>query len=478
MDITLGWYLGAVPLLGWLLWWWNDLWFAYRLKRGCSAELPPGHMGLPVFGEMLSFLWYFKVLRRPDDYIKAKQNKYGKGVGLYRTHLFGSPAIIACSPSINKFVFQSEDVFNLEWPTTEIVGSTSIVAVQGESHARLRSFVSRAINQPDALRRIAHMVQPRLIEALRSWAHKGRVVAYTETKKVTFGNIGKLFAGLEQGPVVDTLDELFIGLLKGFRSYPIDIPGTAYHHALQCRKRAVGIFREELERRKKKPEEATKRNDMMDGLMQLKDEQGRHLSEIEVLDNIVSLVVAGYESTSLSMMWALYYLAKYPNVLKKLREENMLLSKTKNGEFITSDEVSELKYTKQVVEETIRLANVAAVVFRTATKDVVYKGYTIPKNWKVMLWVRYLHTDPENFEDPMCFNPERWNEPAKPGTYLVFGGGSRICIGNMLARLQLAILLHHLAVGYKWELVNPNAEMSYLSHPKPVDGAEIVFSKL
>ena len=87
----------------------------------------------------------------------------------------------------------------------------------------------------------------------------------------------------------------------------------------QCRKRAMGIFREELERRKKKPEEATKRNDMMDGLMQLKDEQGRHLSEIEVLDNIVSLVVAGYESTSLSMMWALYYLAKYPNVLKKLR---------------------------------------------------------------------------------------------------------------------------------------------------------------
>lgn len=88
------------------------------------------------------------------------------------------------------------------------------------------------------------------------------------------------------------------------------------------------------------------------------------------------------------------------------------------------------------MEETIRMANIAAFIFRTATKDVEYKGmqfinfdsniknkyflqfevvvvlhagYTIPKGWKVMMWVRYLHTNPENFDDPMSFNPDRWN---------------------------------------------------------------------
>ncbi|WJX30932.1 ent-kaurenoic acid monooxygenase [Trifolium repens] len=78
----------------------------------------------------------------------------------------------------------------------------------------------------------------------------------------------------------------------------------------------------------------------------------------------------------------------------------------------------------------------------------------------------------------MYFNPHRWNEPTKPGTYQVFGAGNRLCPGNMLARIQLALLLHHLSIGYKWELINPNADITYLPHPTPIDGVEVKFSKL
>ncbi|CAK9167901.1 unnamed protein product [Ilex paraguariensis] len=360
----------------------------------------------------------------------------------------------------------------------DIVGRNSILAAQGTSHTRLKSFITRAIDQPDALRRIAIKVQPRVASALRSWAEKGTVVAYNEVKKVTFENIGKLFANLEPSPVLDTLDEMFDGMLMGIRSYPINFPGTPFHHGIQCRNKAIGIFREELERRKMYQNSDNTTKDVMDGLMLLKDDEGKQLDDIEVIDNILGLVVAGYETTSISITWTLYYLAKYPHVLQKLREEHMPLRKEKDGEFITSDEITKLRYTYQVVEEIIRLANIASTIFRTAAKDVEYKGYKIPKGWKVILWARYLHTDPENFEDPLCFKPERWNEPAKPGTFQVFGGGSRICAGNMLARLQIAIFVHHLAAGCKWELVNPNAEVTYLPHPKPVDGVEIAISKL
>ena len=110
--------------------------------------------------------------------------RYGDGEGMYKTHLFGSLAIIVCSPSINKFEFQSDADFMLKWPTVEIVGSNSLVAVQGAAHTRLRIYVSRDINQPDALRRVALMVQPRVIAALQSWADKGRVSAFKEAKKV------------------------------------------------------------------------------------------------------------------------------------------------------------------------------------------------------------------------------------------------------------------------------------------------------
>lgn len=73
------WVLVILPLIGWVLWWWNDLWYAtLKLKfRGgliSGTKLPPGHMGVPFFGEMLLFLWYFKVLRRPDDYINSKRH--------------------------------------------------------------------------------------------------------------------------------------------------------------------------------------------------------------------------------------------------------------------------------------------------------------------------------------------------------------------------------------------------------------------
>lgn len=105
---------------------------------------------------------------------------------MYRTHLFGSPSIIACFPAINKFVFWSDDVFIHEWPNVDLVGQTSLGAVHGEAHTRLRSFVSNALNRPDALRRITAALQPGMVAALQSWAQKGRVKMYDEAKKVKY----------------------------------------------------------------------------------------------------------------------------------------------------------------------------------------------------------------------------------------------------------------------------------------------------
>nr|GEW23981.1 ent-kaurenoic acid oxidase 2-like [Tanacetum cinerariifolium] len=319
-----------------------------------------------------------------------------------------------------------------------------------------------------------------MVSALQSWAEHGKINSYEEIKKVTFENIGMYFAGFEPGPTLDMLGKYFTGFVSGVRSYPLNIPGFAYHHALQCRKKANAIFKEELDKRKNNIDDGSDQpmKDLMDGLMKLKDEEGMKLSDEEVLDNIIGVLVAGYESTTLATTWAVYHLAKYPKVLQKLREENMSLKKSKNEQFVTSDEILKMKYTMKVVDETIRMANVAPFVFRTATKDVNYQGYTIPKGWNLMIWIRYLHTNPENFNDPLCFNPDRWDVPMAPGTYQVFGGGSRLCAGNMLARLQLAIFLYHLSTGYKWELVNPDAELIYLSHPKPEDGVEISIEKL
>ncbi|XP_061361013.1 ent-kaurenoic acid oxidase 2-like [Gastrolobium bilobum] len=480
MDSSLVWLgLFTLGVVGSVLWWWNELWYVVPLRIKCSAsgtKLPPGHMGFPFIGDMISFLWYFKFLRRPDDFINSKRHKYGDGEGMFRTHLFGSPSIIVYTPQLNKYVLHSADKFVDEWPSVELMGRTSMGAVHGKSHARLRNFVTNAINRPEALRRIALLVQPGMVNTLQSWAQMGKIKAKFETQKLTFENIGKLFVSMEPGPHLHSLDKLFQGILPGMRAYPINLPGFPYHHAFQCRKKLEDFFWMELDKRKNK--RRVEKTDLMDGLMQIEDDEGNRLSDREVVDNIVSLVAGGYVSTALVSMWAIYLLAKNPNVLRKLREENMAFKEKSPGDFITTEDISNLKYTKKVVEEALRMANVAAFTFRKVDKEIDYKGYKIPKGWKVIVLFRYIHTSAENFEDPMYFNPDRWNEPAKPGTYLVFGSGPRLCPGNTLARIQLALLLHHLSIGYKWELLNPNEDIIYLSHPAPGDGVEIKFSKL
>ncbi|RLN17364.1 ent-kaurenoic acid oxidase 1-like [Panicum miliaceum] len=444
----IGLLLGAVPLLALAVWHCNDVGhcaaFAMRRwGRHRRASLPPGHMGLPFVGESLALLWYFKLARRPDGFVDARRRRYGAGGagGVYRTHLFGSPTVLVCSPAANKFVLQSSQggTFGIRWPAPELVGVSCVVNVDGSQHARLRGFILAAINRPGSLRTIAEVVQPRVVAALRSWADKGTIAAATEIKKVTFENICKMFVSMDPSPLTDMIDGWFAGLVAGFRAFPLDLPGTAYRHARDCRRKLDAVFREELQRRRKETTLDVD-GDLMSGLMRMEDEQGKKLCDDEVVDNIVSLVVAGYESTSNAIMWAAYHLAKSPHALRKLREENESITRDKNGGFITLDDIPSMKYTAKVVEETIRVANVAPMVHRVAHRDV------------------------ENHR--------------KPGTYQVFGGGPRICAGNMLARLQLTIMLHHLAVGYKWELLNPDAEVTYLPHSKAVDGAVMSFSKL
>lgn len=97
--------------------------------------------------------------------------RYGDGIGQYRTHLFGSPGVIACKLAVIKFIMQSESHLKVGWPSVELVGMSSLVAVEGTSHTMLKSFVSRAINLPQSLRHIAIMVQPRIVAALQSWSN-------------------------------------------------------------------------------------------------------------------------------------------------------------------------------------------------------------------------------------------------------------------------------------------------------------------
>uniref|UniRef100_A0A0E0G9S4 Uncharacterized protein n=1 Tax=Oryza nivara TaxID=4536 RepID=A0A0E0G9S4_ORYNI len=306
----LGLVAGAVPLLALAVWHCTDAFhsaaFAFR-RRGTRARLPPGHMGLPFVGETLALIW-------PRGGATATATAMTTAASNGRT--------CSARPRCSSARRRPTGSFGVGWPVPELVGASSLVNVHGGRHARLRRFVLGAINRPGSLRTIARVAQPRVAAALRSWAAKGTITAATEMKNVTFENICKIFVSMEPSPLTEKIHGWFTGLVAGFRSLPLDMPGTALHHARKCRRKLNSVFREELERRKVKMvtgEGGDDDGDLMSGLMHVEDEQGRRLDDDEVVDNIVSLVIAGYESTASAIMWATYHLAKSPSALAKLR---------------------------------------------------------------------------------------------------------------------------------------------------------------
>ncbi|KAJ0985896.1 hypothetical protein J5N97_004252 [Dioscorea zingiberensis] len=480
LAIAIGGVAALLPLLFWSLRWFNEWRFVGGLSsRNGPEKLPPGCMGWPLIGEMLDFLWCFKFARKPDDFISKRKSRYGD-TGIYRTHLFGHPVIVTCSPEWNKQVLGSwteDGSLSSGWPSSELIGNSSVAIVDGSLHKGLRRSLMQAINSPSALDFHLRTAQPVFISALEEWASKRKIVAFDETKAVTFRIICNALVSFKSMALLDKMESLYRGTMAGLRAMTINIPGTAFHHALKCRKELSRILLDEMRKRRN---EEIHHSDFMQTLMDYTDENGNRLSDVEVLDNIFSLILGGYESTSNVMTWALYYLAKYPEILEKLKKETLAIRELKSKDaLLTYEDIKKMKYTSKVVEELIRLANVSPFIFRRVKKDVIIDEFKFPQNWKVIVWIRTIHIDSRYYEDPLTFNPDRWNDvKPKAGTYSVFGAGMRYCPGNNFARHQLMMLLYHACLDYRWELLNPEAGIVFQPHQRPRDGAEMLFSRV
>ncbi|GLJ23896.1 hypothetical protein SUGI_0454100 [Cryptomeria japonica] len=478
---VLGLVLGLLPLLIWVLRSFNEWRFCHsHLRSNNGGKLPPGHMGWPLIGELLEFLWYFKFIDKPDEFIWKRNAKYGD-TGIYRTYLFGFPSVITCSPEANRFVMGTgteDGSFTAGWPAPKLLGEKSVIMVEGLHHKRLRRALMDAINRPRSLQHVFISLQPAFKEAFENWSAKGTINTGDEIRALGFSNICSLLLSFQRGPLLESMEMMYRGLLAGLRAQPINIPGTAFHYALKCRKKLSIILESEIRNRKVNKENV--KIDFLQDLMDSVDANGDKLSEEEVLDNITSILLGGYESTACSMTWALYYLCKYPEVLSKLKKENYTIRQEMGEDNILKfDDVKKMTYTSKVIDEVIRLANVAHFMFRTVAKDTNFNGYKFPKGWKVIVWLRSIHVDPHYFKDPLKFNPDRWEGfVPSPGVYNVFGTGPRVCPGNNLVKMELFMLLHYICLDYKWELVNPNEAIKFLPNPRLADGAKLKFSRI
>jgi cytochrome P450 len=188
--------------------------------------------------------------------------------------------------------------------------------------------------------------------------------------------------------------------------------------------------------------EAAGGNDLLSTLLSARDEHGAPMTPAQLLDEVLTLLLAGHETTALALSYALYLLAHHPESQETLAAE---LDRVLGGRLPAYGDLPRLAYTRNVVTEAMRLYPPADFLGREAAGDCIVGGIPVRRgtNLFVSQWV--LHRDPRYFPDPLAFEPARWTpdfEAALPRfAYFPFGGGPRFCIGQTFATAEAALVL-------------------------------------
>jgi cytochrome P450 len=203
------------------------------------------------------------------------------------------------------------------------------------------------------------------------------------------------------------------------------------------------------------------RHDLLSMLLAAFDEDsGVRMSDRQLRDEMMTLFLAGHETTAMALTWTWYLLSRHPEVEAKLLDE---IRRALQGRTPTPADLANLPYTEMVVREAMRLYPPAAGVAREPIEDVEIGGYVVPKGSLVTANMFALHRDPRFFDAPERFDPERfargWEDRIPRGAYLPFGGGPRVCIGNGFAMMEARLILATLA--QRWRLtLEPDQEVT------------------
>ncbi len=206
--------------------------------------------------------------------------------------------------------------------------------------------------------------------------------------------------------------------------------------------------------------------DLLSMLLLARDEDGNGMSDQQVRDEAVTIVLAGHETTANALTWAWTLLAQHPEVEAKLHEE---LAEVLGGDLPSLEHVRQLTYTDMIIKETMRLYPPIPEFGRQAQEDVQLGDYAVPAGTIIIVPVYAVHHDARWFDEPDTFRPERFAKEAAATlpkfAYLPFSGGPRVCIGNSFAQMEAVLLLATLAQRYRLSLepgqtVTPEATLT------------------
>ena len=247
--------------------------------------------------------------------------------------------------------------------------------------------------------------------------------------------------------------EFFAGMMSPLLYVKLKLPLPSTRRFRNAKRDLDAVIYRMIEHRRAHP---TGGDDLLTLLMQATDDEtNEHMDELQLRDELMTLFMAGHETTANALSWTLYLLSHHPAEQEALHAEVSALMGERPR--VTPADIGRLPYARQVVLEGLRLYPPAWFVGRNALEDVELGGYTIPKGSNLLMSQYLMHRDGRYFAEPERFDPARWTprfmESVPRGAFFPFSAGDRHCIGESFAWLEALLVLATIVRRWRFELV-------------------------
>ncbi|MEH2321192.1 cytochrome P450 [Nostoc sp.] len=425
-------------------------------------------MKLPNGPQTPALLQMLRWIANPMSFMEACAKRYGETFSL-KLGKDSPPLVIISNPQAQQQIL-TNDTKELEAPgdlnqTFEfLLGKRSVITLSGAEHQRQRQLLMPPFHG-ERMRNYSQVITDVTQKVISQYQIGKPFNIRSVTQAITLRVIMQAVFGLHEGTRAEKLQQFLGELLEKassrlivallyFPAFQRDFgPINFWGKQMRRQQETDELIYEEIRERREQPD--LSRTDILSLLMAARDEAGQPMTDEELRDELMTLLVGGHETTATALAWALYWIHKIPLVRQKLLQELDSL-----GDDPDPSAVCKLPYLNAVCCETLRIYPVGILTFpRLVRTPITLGGYELEPGTVVLGSIYLTHQREDIYPEPKQFKPERFLERQFSAyEYLPFGGGARRCIGLAFAQLEMKLALAKILSSIELELVD-NSEV-------------------